>query len=186
MIYHNYPLSVHRPPSNQFLLSPAADHSDPILAIVTATMNPRPAMLAETMASLFGQSLQNFVWVIVSDHTDATESLAVLRQLSKDPRVVLLDNNGHRGLAQGRNIGFNYVLNQRKQRPRYIIPLDDDDLFELTALEKLVWMMESNDDWSMGGYPFVKWGPDTNETVTTGLHSAEKNLLWVRHSSAPI
>ncbi|KAK4058434.1 hypothetical protein OIO90_000593 [Microbotryomycetes sp. JL221] len=178
MLYHNYPLSRHRPPSTQFLLSPTADFSTPLLAIITATMNPRRAMLTETMQSLFGQSFQNFVWVIVSDHTTEPDSISMLQELARDPRVIVIENQGHSGLAQGRNVGLRHLLKDKARLPKYIMPLDDDDLFELTALEKLVWMMESNPTWSLGGYPFIKWGPDTNETVTTGLHSGDKNWLW--------
>ncbi|KAM0788450.1 hypothetical protein ACM66B_001584 [Microbotryomycetes sp. NB124-2] len=178
MIYHNYPLSKHRPPPNQFLLSPKPDWRNPLLAIITATMNPRRAVMAETVKSVFGQSFQNFVWIIVSDHTTEPDSTAYLRELAKDPRVVLLANSGNPGLAQGRNVGLKYLLDKTPHKPKYIMPLDDDDLYELTALEKIVWMMESNPGWSLGGYPFIKWGPDTNETVTTGLHSGDKNWLW--------
>ncbi|KAK4051793.1 hypothetical protein OIV83_002497 [Microbotryomycetes sp. JL201] len=164
MIYHNYPLSKHRPPSNQFLLSPNPDFGRPLLAVITATMNPRRAIMAETVNSLFGQSFQNFVWIIVSDHTTLPDSTTYLEELAKDPRVVLLTNPGDPGLAQGRNVGLRYLLEKVEHKPKYIMPLDDDDLYELTALEKLIWMMESNPTWSLGGYPFIKWGPDTNET----------------------
>lgn len=181
MIYHNYPLSKHRPPANQFLLSPNADFDEPVVAIITATNNPRREMMLESAASLFGQSLQNFIWVIVSDHTDDAESNQVLDELKKDPRVTVLKNTGLKGLPQGRNVALDYVY-ELPELPKYWIPLDDDDLFEFTALEKLAWMMESNEDWSMGGFYYVKWGEGANETVTTGLHSGKDNWIHVSGS----
>lgn len=179
MIYHNYPLSKHRPPPNQFLLSPNAKFDLPAVAIITATNNPRRGPLLETAASLFGQSFQNFLWIIVSDHSDSVESKKLLAEVAKDPRVVVLKNLGFQGLSQGRNVALEHIF-EMKEMPRYFIPLDDDDLFEFTALEKLIWMMESNEEWSLGGFHYVKWGDGANETVTTGLHSGKENWTYVR------
>lgn len=180
MIYHNYPLSIHRPPPNQFLRSPATTFgAHPVVALITATNNPRRDAFLETAMSLFGQSMQNFLWVVVDDHTDEADSLAVLKEVAaSDERVVLLQNLGFKGLSQGRNVGLNHVF-ERTEVPRYLISLDDDDLFEFTALEKMAWMMESNRDWSLGGFYYVKWGEGANETVTTGLHSGRENWALV-------
>lgn len=142
--FHNHPLSEHRPPSNQFLLAPDAVSSGkihkvaPVLSIITATQNPREIML-ETAASVLGQSLQNIQWVIVDDHTNVTESIALLHEIAKDPRVVILKNEGSRGLSASRNVALRWLLSDENadRRPRYLASLDDDDLYELTALEKV-------------------------------------------------
>lgn len=144
--FHNHPLSPHRPPSNQFLLAPDAVSSGrikrtaPVLSIITATQNPREIML-ETAASVLGQSLQNIEWIIVDDHTTKPESLAMLRQIAKDPRVVVIPNTGDKGLSASRNVALRWVLSEEKlregRRPKYLASLDDDDLYEFTALEKV-------------------------------------------------
>lgn len=175
MIYSNTPVASTRPPSNQFLLDPRADLSEPIVAIITATNNPRPVLL-ETATTLFGQSLQNFVWIIVNDHTEEPSAFEVLEQVSRDPRVVVIQNRGAQGLAAGRNVGLEHVFRQYSPPPKYLVSLDDDDLFEYTALEKACWMLESNPDWDLGGFRYVKWGA-SNETVTTGLHANSDNFL---------
>ncbi|BGP68917.1 hypothetical protein NBRC10513v2_002253 [Rhodotorula toruloides] len=175
MIYSNSPVAPTRPPLNQFLLDPRADLSSPVVAIITATNNPRP-VLVDTATTLFGQSLQNFVWVIVNDHTDEPAALEVLEQVAKDPRVVVIQNRGAKGLAAGRNVGLEYVFRQYSPPPKYLVSLDDDDLFEYTALEKACWMLESNPDWDLGGFRYVKWGA-SNETVLTGVHSNSDNFL---------
>lgn len=175
IVYSNSPVAPTRPPSNQFLLETRADLSRPVVAIITATNNPRP-VLVDTATTLFGQSLQNFVWVIVNDHTDETAALEVLEQVAKDPRVVVIQNRGAKGLAAGRNVGLEYVFRQYSPPPKYLVSLDDDDLFEFTALEKACWMLESNPDWDLGGFRYVKWGA-SNETVLTGVHSNSDNYL---------
>ena len=175
MIYHNTPVAKSRPPPNQFLLDPAADLSRPELAIITSTNNARPEIL-DTATTVFGQSLQNFVWVIVDDHTTDPKSLELLKQLSRDPRVALIKNTGSQGLSAGRNVGIEYVLSHYASTrvPPYLLSLDDDDLFEFTAFEKSIWMLNSNPEWDLAGFRYIKFG-SSNETVTTGLHSGADN-----------
>lgn len=177
MDYENHPLSIHRPHPNQFTLSPTAKFDRPVVAFIMATNNPRDVLL-ETAQSLTGQSLQNFLWVIVDDHTDRPESLTLLEGVAADPRVVVLHNTGHKGLAQARNVGLRYLLGL-DYIPPFFISLDDDDLFEFTAIEKMAWLLESNTNWDLAGYPYVKFGSD-NETVNTGLHSGHHNYFQVR------
>jgi hypothetical protein len=66
-----------------------------------------------------------------------------------------------------------------KDTPPYLVSLDDDDMFELTALEKVAWMLESNQEWALGGFRYIKYGVGANETVTTGLHSGQDNFIYV-------
>ncbi|GAA5865674.1 hypothetical protein JCM3774_004960 [Rhodotorula dairenensis] len=173
VLYHNGPLAPTRPPSNQFLLDPRADLSRPVVGIITATNNPREVM-RETAETLFGQSLQNFVWVIVNDHTTQSGSAAMLREIGRDSRVHVVTNTGAQGLSEGRNVGIEWLLAHYDPPPRFLISLDDDDQFELTALEKACWMLESNPTWDLAGFRYIKWGA-SNETVTTGLHSNAAN-----------
>lgn len=177
MIYDNTPVAPSRPKPNQFLLDPAVDLSRPELAIITATNNARPELL-DTATTVFGQSLQNFVWVIVDDHTTESTSLDLLKQLERDRRVVIVKNSGKQGLSAGRNVGIEYVLSHYAQTriPPYLLSLDDDDLFEFTAFEKSIWMLTSNPEWDLAGFRYVKFG-SANETVMTGLHSGADNYF---------
>lgn len=173
MNYANGPLSPHRPSRHQFELDHRSFNFDrPVVAIITATQNCRDKIL-ETADSLFGQSLQNFVWVLVDDHTTNRESRNLLRDVAVDPRVIIVPNQGERGLASSRNVGLEYLLS-RDYVPPYIVPLDDDDLFEFTALEKLAWFLESNENMALAGSTFIKFGA-SNETVIEGLHSGTDN-----------
>ncbi|GAA5886968.1 hypothetical protein JCM6882_009401 [Rhodosporidiobolus microsporus] len=183
--FHNNPVSPHRPPTNQFLLAPDAVSSGklkrqaPVLSIITATQNPREIML-ETAATVLGQSLQNIQWVIVDDHTTKPESLEMLAQIAKDPRVVIVPNTGDKGLSASRNVALRWILSEEREkaglRPKYLASLDDDDLYEFTALEKTVWMLESNPEWDLGGFHVIKFNAQ-NETVTMGLHSGPANFF---------
>lgn len=171
--YANTPISVHRPNMNQFSLSATLPVTEPVVCIITATQNPREVML-ESFRSIRHQSLQNWEWVIVDDHSTDPDSLELLQEIAKDPRVTLLVNSGMGGLAATRNVGFEYALS-KPVVPPYFSCLDDDDLYELTALEKAVWMIESNSkEWDMVGFPFVKWSSQ-NTTEWRGMHSGIDN-----------
>lgn len=175
--YSNTPVSVHRPALDQFTRNIHVRLPEPMVIIITAAQNSRPVML-ETIASLQHQSLQNWEWVIVDDHTDDEESLALLEEVALDPRVTLLKNDGPRGLSTARNVGLEYALGKRVIPP-YFVCLDDDDLFELTALEKAVWSLESNGkEWDMVGFPFVKFAAQ-NTTESRGFHSGKDNYAVV-------
>lgn len=177
VLYDNIPVAASRPPANQFLLDPAVDLSRPELAIITATNNARPELL-DTATTVFGQSLQNFAWIIVDDHTTEPASLDLLRELARDPRVTVVPNPRAQGLAASRNVGIEHVLTHYASTrvPPYLLALDDDDLFELTAFEKSIWMLKSNPEWDLAGFRYIKFG-SSNETVMTGLHSGQDNYL---------
>jgi len=181
MLYHNTPVARSRPPPTQFLLDPRADLSKPVVALITATNNPRDVM-RETATTLFGQSLQNFVWVIVDDHTTEPGSRDLLDELARDPRVVVVKNERDMGLAVSRNVALDWVFEHYDPPPKYLVSLDDDDLFEYTAFEKTCWMLESNPEWDIGGFRYIKWGA-SNETVVTGLHSGRSN--WSKGNFVP-
>lgn len=181
--YENTPISPHRPSPAQFTYNPLARrNAEPVILIVTAANNPRDVLL-ETAATIFHQSLTNWEWVIIDDHSDDPAALELLRRVSLDPRVTIIQNRGNRGLPVARNLALEYAVS-KKVVPPYIVCLDDDDLFELTALEKVIWMLESSPEWSIGGFPFVKFDAQ-NITEMRGLHNGKENYAVVSHLSFP-
>jgi len=128
---------------------------------------------------VLSQSLRNLRWLVIDDHSDEPTSLARLAQAAKrDPRVLVLRNNATGGLVSARNQGLRAVAERADLRAPFIALLDDDDILELTALEKAVWMLHSNPNWSIAGYHFVKFGFQ-NTTETRGLHSGRSNYFHV-------
>lgn len=176
--FSNHPLSVHRP-QNQFTdcsrytISP---EEKPVLTVITATQNPRPNFDL-TFKNVQQQSLQNFRWIIVNDHSDDATSIAALKRFaSSDPRITLINNPGQAGLANARNVALEHIYSDAKYYTPYIAPLDDDDLLELTAFEKAVWMLESNPQWSLASFFFVKFGAQ-NITEKRGVHLGVANYF---------
>ncbi|BGP51792.1 hypothetical protein JCM10450v2_007748 [Rhodotorula kratochvilovae] len=178
--YTNHPVSPSRPPSTQF--RPARAAAPPAVAVLTTTRDAEPAWLRDTAASLLGQSLSSLVWVVVDDGTAAPASRQALHELEKDERVVLLRHERAKGVGRGRNRALEYVKGlDEARRPRYVVSLEDDDLFELTALEKVVLMLESNPEWDLGGFHVVRFGEENSLGLSSGLHSGAKHLVSGNH-----
>ena len=177
--FNNTPISIHRPIA-QFRSRGSiakAMKVDPVVAVMTATQNPRPELLWDTYHSLAEQSLQLFRWIIVDDHTDDAASREAIDTLASiDRRIVVLRDPESRGLASSRNVALDYIMSLGLAP--YIVPLDDDDLFEFTALEKAVWMLESNPQWDIASYFFVKFGAQ-NLTERRGMYLGDVNYYTV-------
>lgn len=115
----------------------------------------------ETAASVLGQSLQSFEWVIVDDGTTDAAALAVLNQYEGiDPRVRIIRHGENRGLSAARNTGF------AAARSGFVFMLDSDDLIEPTTVEQCLWYLHTHPEAS-----FVKgW--------TVGF--AAQEYLWTK------
>ena len=134
------------PPGSVNRVSPRKMHyqsEDPVVTIITAANNP--VYINETARCLFDQSLQLFEWIIVNDHSDTETVLGEYRN-HNDSRVKVVDCDSHTstpcGLPRARNIGLGYA------KTEFIVFLDDDDLLDSTYLEKLLWFLESNPEFS--------------------------------------
>lgn len=140
--FENTPVSPRRP---RFTYEPADSAAAPVVSIVTPYYNTG-GLFHETARSIFGQSLQQWEWIIVNDGSTDAEALAVLDEYrGRDPRVRVIDHEVNRGPGAARNTGY------LAARTGYIFQLDSDDLFEPTALEKMVWFLESYPE-----YAFVR------------------------------
>ena len=102
----------------------------PLVTVVVPAFNAERT-LAETLRSVLSQTYRNIEVLVVDDgSTDGTagvaESLA-----AKDPRLTLIrKENG--GCASARNLGI------KRARGVFVAPLDADDLWHPTKLEKQV------------------------------------------------
>ena len=96
----------------------AEESAAPMFSIVLTTYN-RPTLLADALASIDRQTLRDFEVILVNDHG---ESVAHLLSGYGFPIAYLLQAR-NRGPAAARNAGH------RLARGRYLVYLDDDDLF---------------------------------------------------------
>jgi glycosyltransferase involved in cell wall biosynthesis/Flp pilus assembly protein TadD len=136
------PVAPARPAMGYAPVDPAAT---PCVSIVTPFFNTGREF-RETARSVFGQSLQQWEWIIVNDASTDAASLAMLAEYrTGDVRVRVVDHAQNKGLSAARNTGW------RAARSPYIVLLDSDDLLETTAVEKWFWHLAT-----FSGHAFVK------------------------------
>lgn len=104
-----------------------------------ATYN-RCQLVQQTIASVLGQSFQDFELIVVVDGTDDTAS--ALEPMARQGKLKII-NDGHRGLVGARNRGI------AEARGKYLAVLDDDDLWPTDKLQWQVELLEAHPQWAM-------------------------------------
>lgn len=115
---------------------PAQRQGEPgLVSVIVAAYNAAPHIEA-TLASALSQTWRRLEIIVVDDgSTDDTAAL-VARAAETDPRVRLLRQR-NRGVAAARNRALRY------SRGEYIAPLDADDLWAPTKLERQIRCLEA-------------------------------------------
>ena len=103
------------------------------------------AYLDEAIASITGQTFDDFEFLIVNDHsTDGSEAI-IRKHAQKDSRIRLLSNRKTKGIAGALNTG------REEARGRYIARMDADDVSLPQRLEKQVRFMDEHPDVGVSG-----------------------------------
>jgi hypothetical protein len=140
------------------------------MTIVTATRNPSEVFFTRTVRFVLEQSLQAFRWVVVNDQSTEASSLRRLNELKqwaeiREPhRIMVVDNPSSAGQGNG-PAAMNYGLTFVGDSP-FVAILDDDDMWELTTLEKAALVMS--------------WVPDAYAVSFDVVNHGDKEFLWKR------
>lgn len=149
----------------------AAEHnlSDVVdISIITPYFNTEE-LFVETVISLKNQSMQNWEWLIVDDGSTDVESIERLADVAaNDPRIKVI-RQPNSGPGAARNTAY------RNTKGRYVCLLDSDDMIEPTYLEKCVWFLESNPEFSFCNSYSVVFG-DQEYLWTTGFERGKAHL----------
>ncbi|MEM4235311.1 MAG: glycosyltransferase, partial [Candidatus Methanomethylicaceae archaeon] len=138
---------------------------DIVVSIVTPTRGPQD-VFSETILSVKNQSLQKWEWIIVNDGCKDAESRERLDSLAEsDPRVRIFHLPKNSGPSAARNIGVEHA------KGKYVFFLDDDDLLEPTALEKMAWFLEVHQHFSMTKGSTVNFGAEESYSTSNFEHS---------------
>jgi glycosyltransferase involved in cell wall biosynthesis len=112
----------------------------PAVTVVTPTRK-RPALLAETIASVRCQTLQDWEHIIIDDDATGSAHDAAMTAAADDPRVRYLTRTSEiAGANVCRNLGISHA------RADLIILLDDDDRLRPDCLARRVDVMRRNAD----------------------------------------
>lgn len=90
----------------------------------------------EAVDSILAQTFQDFEIIIVNDGSTDPSTNNLLNSYNRPKTRVLFKENGH--LSSARNYGIKHSESE------YILPLDADDIFEPTYLEKAVKILDEN------------------------------------------
>jgi glycosyltransferase involved in cell wall biosynthesis len=96
--------------------------NEPLFSVIVPT-HDRPHMLAEAVASVLNQTVEDLECIVVDDSGRGEVDL------SPDPRIRVVRGGPPRGAAGARNLGLS------KAGGRYVTFLDDDDLLTPDRLE---------------------------------------------------
>lgn len=155
-------------------ISVAKEHID--VSIITPFFNTEEFFM-DTFASIQSQSLQNWEWIIVDDGSTDSQSLQHLESIVlKDARVKVI-HQVNLGPSVARNTSF------RNSTGRYVCLLDSDDMLEPTYLEKCVWFLDSNQEFSFCNAYSIFFGDD--EFLWTNGYERGKDYLKA-NSGPPI
>ena len=111
------------------------------ISVVTPYYNTEDFFI-ETFVALQAQSLQNWEWVIVDDGSSDADSLARLAHVAQTDDRIKVIHQANAGPGAARNTSFKHT------QGRYVCLLDSDDMLEPTYLEKCVWFLDSNPEFS--------------------------------------
>jgi glycosyltransferase involved in cell wall biosynthesis len=152
----------------------AANVAEPLVSILTPYYNTEELFL-ETAASIHGQTLETWEWIVVDDGSTDADSVARLHAVAaEDPRIRVV-TQANAGPAAARNTAF------RHSRGRFVCLLDSDDLIEPTYLETCAWFLESNPEFAFCNSWSVVFGEE-QYLWTTGFETGKAH---VRTNSGP-
>ena len=94
--------------------------------------------LKEAIKSIQEQTYKNYEIIVVNDGSNDEKSKEIINKLERENIKIFNKENG--GLSNARNYGI------KRSRGKYILPLDSDDKFEKTFLDKSVKILNKNKD----------------------------------------
>jgi cellulose synthase/poly-beta-1,6-N-acetylglucosamine synthase-like glycosyltransferase len=111
---------------------------NPYVSVIIPAYNAE-ATIAETVSSVLAQTFESFELIIINDGSTDKTAAVVEDTFGSDPRVTLItQENG--GVARARNSGIS------ASRCEFIAPIDADDLWHPTYLEKQLATLNQRSD----------------------------------------
>lgn len=112
-------------------------YSRPMISVVMSTYN-RADLLPKAIESILNQTYKDFEFIIVNDGSSDDTAHILEHYARQDKRVIVLNNEGNKGLIYSLNRGLDTA------RGKYIARMDDDDISMLERFEYQVGFMEKN------------------------------------------
>lgn len=170
--YTNHPAS---PTRRTWQYQPSAKPLSPTVSILTPFCDTGDVFL-ETARSVFGQSFQDWEWIIVDDGSSKADALTLLAEVASMDERIRVVRQQNLGPSVARNRAF------VEANGRYVCLLDSDDLLEPTYLEKSVWFLESQP-----GFAFCNsWVVCFEEFEFLSKHGFERGKKFLQTNSVTL
>jgi GT2 family glycosyltransferase len=103
----------------------------PLISVITPCHNTKPEWIAEAALTLLNQTIPEWEWCLVDDHSENRETKTILESLSTVSPRVRVATSPARGISAATNNGLDVA------RGRYVCFLDHDDILHPRALEAI-------------------------------------------------
>ncbi len=100
-------------------------------SFLTTVYDTRASYVRRLAATVFGQTMEEFEWIVLDNGSRDPETVAVIAELARDRRVV------HLRVAENLGILGGIATCLQRATGRYVLPLDSDDLLTPDALQVL-------------------------------------------------
>jgi GT2 family glycosyltransferase len=142
----------------------------PRVSIVTAVYNPPRHAFEETVASVLGQTFQDWEWILTDDCSPHDWVRPRLRELAaSDPRVRVVERAANGGIVAASNDSLALATGE------FVALLDHDDVLERKAVATMMAAVDSADDPGLVDYLYS----DQDRMSDDGrLHSPHYKPDW--------
>ncbi len=133
------------------------------------------AYLNAAIDSILQQTLQNFEFIIINDGS-VDESLTIIQSYA-DKRIVLINNEGNKGLIYSLNKGFDLA------NGKYIARMDADDISLANRLQLQFDFLELNPKIGICGCDYIQFSNKTS-TLKFAFKKHDEILAWLFFNSS--
>lgn len=120
------------------LARPDPDLYSPTISIILPVFDTPTRFLREVVQSIHAQTYPRWQLCITDDCSTRAETLAVLKELSADPRVILRRTETNSGIAKASDLALSVATGD------YVAFVDHDDLLTPNALSEVVGLLRSD------------------------------------------
>jgi glycosyltransferase involved in cell wall biosynthesis len=161
--YSNTPVSANRP-NYTYCQGGSEARSAPIVSIITS-LPAETTFFHETAASILGQSLQDWEWIVAENSTVAKGSQILNQHVRADQRVRAMPCS-----CETEQESYHQAV--RLVRAPLLVIVGCGDLLEPTALEKLWWFLESHPEYAFARGYSVGFGA-SNSLFKEHIHGTQ-------------
>ena len=136
----------------------------PLVSVVMSVYNGQ-TYLREAIDSILNQSFTDFEFIIINDGS-SDKSLSIIQSYT-DNRIVLIENNGNKGLIYSLNKGIEI------SKGKYIARMDADDISLSERFKRQVNFLESHVSIGVLGCDYTSFSKNNSSLIKSVHDSAE-------------